>query len=196
MRAAGVDIATDYSEVSVVGITEISAPPSLIRAMRHLVSEAERANQPSPSHDFPGFHLRLARKLKSREPKHLLHLPAILGLATLARPHSPPPFRASLCIFPFEEKFFGDAGVRVKFIGAPTSARVHASLDRETFLPETRPRPTKKLGDRPARQRSVRIRQHLYIRRHHAYTETQANSLSLAAGSESLLCGRLASDVL
>src|SRR5271168_1574972 len=35
MRAAGVDVITDYSEVSVVGITEIlSHLPSLIRAFR------------------------------------------------------------------------------------------------------------------------------------------------------------------
>src|SRR5258708_36193677 len=43
MRAAGVGIVTDYSEVSVVGITEIlSHLPSLIRAMRRLVAEAGR----------------------------------------------------------------------------------------------------------------------------------------------------------
>src|SRR6267142_4192611 len=34
-----------------------------------------------------------------RNQKHLLHLPAILGLATLARPHSPPSFRASTLHF-------------------------------------------------------------------------------------------------
>src|SRR5271155_3704295 len=66
MRAAGVDVITDYSEVSVVGITEIlSHLPSLIRAIRHLVSEAARRRPPfAILTDFPGFHLRLARKLR------------------------------------------------------------------------------------------------------------------------------------
>src|SRR5438477_2376049 len=68
MRAAGVEIIADQSEVSVVGITEIlSHLPSLIRAMRRLVFEAER-RKPAFAilTDFPGFHLRLARKLKRR----------------------------------------------------------------------------------------------------------------------------------
>src|SRR6201987_2798721 len=58
MRAAGVDTVTDYSEVAVVGITEIlSHLPSLVRAMRRLVAEAER-RRPALAilTDFPGFH--------------------------------------------------------------------------------------------------------------------------------------------
>src|SRR5258708_38549581 len=66
MRAAGVDVVTGYSEVSVLGITEILAHlPQLIRAMRGLVDSAKR-RRPTLAilTDFPGFHLRLARKLK------------------------------------------------------------------------------------------------------------------------------------
>src|SRR2546423_13093225 len=68
MRAAGVEIIADQSEVSVVGITEIlSHLPSLIRAMRRLVFEAERRNPAfAILTDFPGFPLRLARKLNRR----------------------------------------------------------------------------------------------------------------------------------
>src|SRR5438034_631259 len=47
MLAAGVEIITDYSEVSVVGITEVlKRLPSLTRAMRHLVDEAQRRKPP------------------------------------------------------------------------------------------------------------------------------------------------------
>ena len=68
MRAAGVEIITDSSEVAVVGITEILGRlPSLLRAMDRLVREAER-RKPALAilTDFPGFHLRLARKLIPR----------------------------------------------------------------------------------------------------------------------------------
>src|SRR6202163_2005171 len=67
MRAAWVDIVTDYPKVSVVGITEtLSHLPSLVRAMRRLVAEAER-RKPAFAilSDFPGFHLRLARRLRA-----------------------------------------------------------------------------------------------------------------------------------
>src|ERR1700694_3794633 len=65
MRAAGVEIVVDYSEVSVLGITEVLKKlPSLRRAKRRLVDEAQRRRPPlAILTDFPGFHLRLARKL-------------------------------------------------------------------------------------------------------------------------------------
>ena len=66
MRRTGVDVVTDYSEVSVLGITEILRHlPQLVHAMRRLVDTA-RARRPQLAilTDFPGFHLRLARKLK------------------------------------------------------------------------------------------------------------------------------------
>src|SRR6202011_1428032 len=76
MRATGVETVTDYSEVSVVGITEIlSHLPSLVRAMRRLVTEAER-RKPALAilTDFPGFHLRLARKLKARRIRNAYYI--------------------------------------------------------------------------------------------------------------------------
>src|SRR6202049_2621204 len=65
MRAAGVEIIVDYAEVSVLGITEVLKKlPSLRRAMRRLVDEAQRRRPPlAILTDFPGFHLRLAREL-------------------------------------------------------------------------------------------------------------------------------------
>src|SRR5258708_15056828 len=76
MRAAGVDVITDYSEVSVLGITEIlSHLPQLLRAMRNLVSQA-RHRTPALAilTDFPGFHLRLARQLKPTGVKNIYYI--------------------------------------------------------------------------------------------------------------------------
>ena len=136
MRAAGVEIISDQSEVSVVGITEIlSHLPSLLRAMRHLVSEAER-RKPAFAilTDFPGFHLRLARKLKRRGIRNIYFIcPQFWAWrpwrVRLVRRR----FAQALCIFPFEEKFFADAGVSVKFIGHPLVDAVRPSQDRAAF---------------------------------------------------------------
>jgi len=139
MRAAGVDVVTDYSEVSVVGITEIlSHLPSLIRAMRRLVSEAKR-RKPALAilTDFPGFHLRLARKLRPLGIRNVYYIcPQFWAWRPWRVRVVRRRFAQALCIFPFEEKFYGDAGVPVKFIGHPLVGAVHATKDRESFCHE------------------------------------------------------------
>ncbi len=136
MRAAGVEIITDYSEVSVVGITEVlKRLPSLVGAMRRIVEEAEDRKPPlAILTDFPGFHLRLARKLKSRGIRNVYYIcPQFWAWrpwrVNLVRRR----FAEALCIFPFEEKFYGDAGVPVKFIGHPLVGQVNATVTREEF---------------------------------------------------------------
>jgi lipid-A-disaccharide synthase len=136
MRAAGIEIITDYSEVSVVGITEVlKRLPSLLRAMRHLVDEADRRKPPlAILTDFPGFHLRLARKLRPRGIRNVYYIcPQFWAWrpwrVNLVRRR----FAQALCIFPFEEKFYADARVPVKFIGHPLVGNVKATLNRELF---------------------------------------------------------------
>jgi len=136
MRAAGVEIITDYSEVSVVGITEVlKRLPSLFRAMKRLVDEAARRRPPlAILTDFPGFHLRLARKLRPKGIRNVYYIcPQFWAWrpwrVNLVRRR----FAQALCIFPFEEKFYADAGVPVKFIGHPLVGSVKATLTRELF---------------------------------------------------------------
>src|SRR5256886_4065166 len=137
MRAAGVEIIRDYSEVSVVGIAEgLKGLPSLFRAMRRLVDEAER-RRPALAilTDFPGFHLRLARKLRPRGIRNVYYIcPQFWAWrpwrVNLVRRR----FAYALCIFPFEERFYADAGVPVKFIGHPLVGNVNATLTRELFF--------------------------------------------------------------
>jgi lipid-A-disaccharide synthase len=139
MRAAGVDVVTDYKEVSVVGITEILRHlPSLIRAMRHLVAEAERRRPPfAILTDFPGFHLRLARKLRPLGVRNIYYIcPQFWAWRPWRVRVVRRRFTQALCIFPFEEAFFGSAGVPTKFIGHPLVGAVHPSQSREEFCPQ------------------------------------------------------------
>jgi lipid-A-disaccharide synthase len=136
MREAGVEIITDYSEVAVVGITEILKHlPSLRRAMERLVRGAEK-RQPALAilTDFPGFHLRLARKLQPRGIRNVYYIcPQFWAWrpwrANLIRRR----FVKALCIFPFEETFFREAGVAAEFVGHPLVGTVHATQDRKLF---------------------------------------------------------------
>jgi lipid-A-disaccharide synthase len=166
MRAAGVDIATDYSEVSVVGITEIlSHLPSLVRAMRHLVAEAER-RKPAFAilTDFPGFHLRLARKLKRHGVRNIYYIcPQFWAWRPWRVRVVRRRFAQALCIFPFEEKFYGDAGVPVKFIGHPLVEAVHASLDRKSFCQRHNLNPEQPVVAVLPGSRKAELRQHLPV---------------------------------
>jgi len=136
MRAAGVEIITDYSEVAVVGITEILRHlPSLLQAMERLVNAAEQRHPAlAILTDFPGFHLRLARKLKPRGVRNVYYIcPQFWAWrpwrVNLVRRR----FAKALCIFPFEEKFFSGAGVSTKFIGHPLVGAVEATKNRKEF---------------------------------------------------------------
>jgi lipid-A-disaccharide synthase len=168
MRAAGVEIVTDYSEVSVVGITEIlSHLPSLIRAMRRLVDEAAR-RKPAFAilTDFPGFHLRLARKLKTHQVRNIYYIcPQFWAWRPWRVRVVRRRFAKALCIFPFEEKFFADAGVPVKFIGHPLVGSVHASVDRNRFCREHNLNNQKPIVTLLPGSRAAELRQHLPILR-------------------------------
>src|SRR3989442_10938059 len=141
MRAVGFEIIRDYSEVSVVGIPEVlKRLPSLRRAMKRLVDEAERGRPPlAILTDFPGFHLRLAGKLLPKGIRNVYYIcPQFWAWrpwrVNLVRRR----FALALCIFPFEEKFFAEAGVPVKFIGHPLVGRVCATLSRGEFAAKHR----------------------------------------------------------
>jgi lipid-A-disaccharide synthase len=139
MRAAGVEIVTNYEEVAVVGITEILKHlPSLLKAMDRVVAEAEK-RKPALAilTDFPGFHLRLARKLKHRGIRNVYFIcPQFWAWrpwrANLIRRR----FEKALCIFPFEKEFFSRAGVSTEFIGHPLVGTVGATKDRKQFCEE------------------------------------------------------------
>jgi lipid-A-disaccharide synthase len=103
--------------------------------MRRLVDEAERRRPPlAILTDFPGFHLRLARKLRPKGIRNVYYIcPQFWAWrpwrVNLVRRR----FAQALCIFHFEEKFYADAGVPVKFIGHPLVGNVNPTLTREFF---------------------------------------------------------------
>ena len=138
MAAAGVELVVNSSEVAVVGITEIiHRLPSLLRAMRRLVAEAERRQPPLAIFvDFPSFHLRLARKLRRVGIRNIYF---VAPQFWAWRPWRVRPmrrrFEQALCIFPFEEEFFRQRGMPAKFVGHPLVGKVRAKKSRACAPP-------------------------------------------------------------
>lgn len=122
MGEAGVELVADCSEVAVLGISEVlHRLPALRRVMRRLVAEAAR-RKPALAilTDFPGFHLRLARRLRWHRVRNVYFIcPQFWAWRPWRVRLVKRRFERALCIFPFEEKFYRDAGVTVNFIGHP-----------------------------------------------------------------------------
>ena len=136
MRDAGVELVADCSEVSLVGIVEIAKKyPALKRVWKRLLDEASRRKpRLAILTDFPGFHLRLARKLKTqRVPCVYFVCPQFWAWrpwrANLVRRR----FVRGLCIFPFEERWYRSRGVNADFIGHPLVGHVAAQRTRDQF---------------------------------------------------------------
>jgi lipid-A-disaccharide synthase len=137
MRSANVEAVIDQSQLSVVGLAEVvSHLPSIYGEYRKLVrwSARERPHVAILT-DSSGFHLRVARALKSLGiPVAYLVAPQAWAwrkgrVEILKRNVS-----RLLCIFPFEEQFFRSHGVPAAYIGHPLARLIRPSMGREEFL--------------------------------------------------------------
>ena len=122
LRAEGLELLADSRELSVVGILEVLPKiPHILRLFRWLrAAAAERRPAMALLIDSPDFNLRVARKLKP------LGIPVLYYVAPQAwawrrgRVHTLRRLVSRLAVvFPFEERFFGDAGIPTSFVGHP-----------------------------------------------------------------------------
>ncbi|HUJ32738.1 MAG TPA: lipid-A-disaccharide synthase [Candidatus Acidoferrum sp.] len=139
MAEAGVELIADYREVAVVGIAEVVHKiPSVIRVQNRLAREAARRRASlAILVDSPGTHLGVARRLKSADipvgyfigPQVWAWRPGRVRVVKRL-------VRRMVVIFPFEEKFYRDAGVPVDFVGHPLVDIVRRTKSREEFAAE------------------------------------------------------------
>jgi lipid-A-disaccharide synthase len=124
MAASGVRLVQHLSDVSVVGIVEVLRHlPAIRRAMARLVEtvERERPDLVVPV-DFPDFNLRLASRVRrAGVPVVYFVSPSVWAwrrgrVKTLRRT-----VRRMLVLYPFEARFYDDAGIPVTFVGHPAA---------------------------------------------------------------------------
>ncbi|MGH9815607.1 MAG: lipid-A-disaccharide synthase, partial [Candidatus Acidiferrales bacterium] len=136
MKEAGVELLADSSQVAVVGISEVVRRlPSVWRAYRRLANEAAR-RRPALAIlvDFPDFNLRLAHRLHAAGIRCVYFISPQVWAWRPGRVHLIKRLvERVLCIFPFEEQFYRDAGVPVDFVGHPLVDMVKPTMDRAAF---------------------------------------------------------------
>jgi len=137
LRAAGVETVVDAASLAVVGLAEVVAHiPRIWKEYRRLVREAE-ARRPAVAilTDSPDFHLRAARRLAAAGiPVVYLVAPQAWAWRRGRVKEMRRTIARLLCIFPFEEEFFRNEGVRAVYVGHPLAGLVKPGLGRDEFF--------------------------------------------------------------
>ncbi|MGD0500335.1 MAG: lipid-A-disaccharide synthase [Bryobacteraceae bacterium] len=137
LRAAGVRTVVDAASLAVVGLLEVAAHiPRIYREYRRL-TVAARDEKPCLAilTDSPDFHLRVARRLRRLGvPVVYLVAPQVWAWRRGRLKEMRRTLECVLCIFPFEEPFFRDEGIRATYIGHPLAGLVRPTLSREGFF--------------------------------------------------------------
>ncbi len=121
-RAAGVETIYDAREVAVMGITEVLGRlPGILAALRGL-SRLARERRPDAALlvDLPDFNLRLARRLKAAGIRVVYYVSPMVWAWRPGRTRRIAACVDELCcIYPFEEPFLRERGVRATYVGNP-----------------------------------------------------------------------------
>ena len=122
LRATGMDLLADSSEISVVGITEALRILPRARQIFHLLlDEVDRRNAKcAVLVDFPEFNLRLAKALKKRGLTVIYYISPQIWAWRRRRVHTiSRVVDAMLVVLPFEVDFYRKHGVSAIHVGHP-----------------------------------------------------------------------------
>ncbi|HYO66646.1 MAG TPA: lipid-A-disaccharide synthase [Archangium sp.] len=136
LAAQGVELLYGAHEVNVMGITEVLPKiPRILQVMGGLArAAAERRPVCAILVDIPDFNLRLAARLKKLGiPVAYYVSPMIWAwrrgrVKTIAKLVD-----RMLCILPFEEDFYREAGVSARYVGSPVVEQVPSPASVTTF---------------------------------------------------------------
>ena len=137
LRAQDARLIAHVSELAVVGLVEVLSHLRRLRAVfRAALAEVDREPVAlAVLVDYAGFNLRLAKQLRRRGIPVVYYVSPQLWAWRRGRMRT---VRACvehmLVIFPFEERFYRDAGVRATFVGHPLVELVRPAPDPRAFL--------------------------------------------------------------
>ncbi len=139
MEAAGVERVVRSEDMAVMGLTEVVLHLPHIYGEYRKLKKAIRARRPDVAVliDFPEIHFRLAREF------HRLGVPVIFFVSPQLWAWKKHRIRLvqqfvskMLVIFPFEEAFYRENGVKAEFVGHPLAELPLPTVTREQFARE------------------------------------------------------------
>lgn len=134
LRAAGLDVRVDCTELSAMGTSEILGKmPRIWKALRVLESAA-REEKPDAIVllDFPDFHFRLARRISDLSAHKIYYIPPKVwvwrrGRLRFLREN----FDRVLTILPFEAETYAGWGSQAAYVGNPLLDELPLNLTRQ-----------------------------------------------------------------
>ena len=122
MKAAGVRIIVDSTELGIVGIAEVFKKiPFFLGLLKRLSKQAaEERPDAVVLIDYPGFNIRLAERLHDSGIPVVYYIsPQVWAWKKGRIPKIARNVNKMLCIFPFEPKVYDGTGLDAEFVGHP-----------------------------------------------------------------------------
>ncbi len=139
MRAACCELLVDAREIAEVGIVEVVKHiPTIYRRFRQVVREAaQRRPDAAVLIDFPDLNLRLAGEMHKRGVPVIYYVSPQLWAWKQGRIERVRKYvRKMLVIFPFEERFYREHGIKAQFVGHPLADLPAPAITRDQFASE------------------------------------------------------------
>ena len=137
MQQQGVEILTNVSELSVVGLVEVLKHYPRLRGILNKTRNVLRSKKPDLLIliDSPDFNLPLAKTAKQCGVKVLYYIsPQIWAWRKGRIKQIQKHVDMMAVVFPFEEQFYLDAGVPVEYVGHPLTKEAKATTDKTEFF--------------------------------------------------------------
>ncbi len=162
MSLAGVEILYHHREVSVVGVFEVASKLQHLKKASQRLKDWVLQNKPEFAIliDFPDFNFRLARFLKAQKIRIFYYISPQLwawrkNRIFFLKDH----IDLMICILPFEEMLYKNAGVPVVYTGHPLVEMVQQELATQpSYRRSSRPL----IGIMPG-SRDIEVRRHLPV---------------------------------
>lgn len=134
MEAEGVEILQDIKEMAVMGFSEVARRYFFFRTLFHrlLAAAADRKPDAVILVDYPGFNLRIAKKLHAMGIKTIYYIcPQVWAWNKGRIPGMAATLDRLITIFPFEGKHFEGTGLKTDFVGHPLVEEADKALAAE-----------------------------------------------------------------
>ncbi len=203
MKREGMELVYHVKELSVMGFLEVLSKLPVLRSVQKTLAGLLRYRRPDlvVLIDFPGFNLRLARRVKQHSIPVLYYIsPQVWAWGKRRLSAMKGVVDKMLVVFPFEQRIYEQAGIPVEFVGHPLLDAIEQdeknNLDRAGFCRRYGFDASKRILGLFPGSREVEIRNHLSVMVRTALLLREKHDLEVGVGLAATVSPSLYEDLL